>query len=499
MDNGMGRRWAGPLLLAGVVGCYGEQDTMVEHIKHDHKTDEFILGRSVVSTFNNRNVVAGVEGPYVPDVDRLSGQHTVVRGGGRLLLNLCSQPDPDTVTREEFYQLGIINAPSAVNLNYNVEPVTSAIIPVDHDSLGMLTAFVNFDNVGRFYREVLGDTSRATSTRATVVYYGEIGLGCDLGTGGRLPILSIPLGATDNAVFVSTADVFIVLRDNLLPTGLELGNNPGVAAHEYGHRIFQSNVYADDRTFRLLAIDLLGSSTQKEALCTDDTPADELDDCTATPILQKGMDEGTADILAYTFTGEPDFFFERSLPTDSLVGGDESLLRDLSRDAVLDQDIAIYFDEVVNAAAKNELQFYRLGTLWSRGWYRSIINADTGAPVATEDERRRWATARYAPAVLRALRRLGQDFINPGNGLEYNIRFDPRQLIRRWIDEVSRNADGTFNNAVHSAACQQMCNRFGLTAYDAPLNGANEECPGFIGTNPAFENLITGTAFPCLL
>ena len=38
--------------------------------------------------------------------------------------------------------------------------------------------------------------------------------------------------------------------------------------------------------------------------------------------LMKAMDEGTADVFAYTYTGKPDFFFSRSV--DPVLGIAES-------------------------------------------------------------------------------------------------------------------------------------------------------------------------------
>lgn len=472
------------------AGC-GMQNVEVEHIKYQPEGDFFGLGRSVVTTFNNQYPLLG-EGGYSPDVKRLSGGHVVVRGGGRLLLNLCRSPDVNTVSRNEFYKLGIITAPQAVSIQYDVEPVSNAIIPTDHDSLVMLTAYVNFDSVRHFYHDVLGDDSGATNTRATIVYYGELAVGCDpLGLGHGV---SLPLSTVDNAAFVGTADVFVVLRDAVLFNGLELGTNPGVSAHEFGHRIWQHNVYADEAAFRLLVVELLGSEEQKNGLCTDDTPADGIADCIASTYLMKGMDEGSADILAFTYTGVPDFHFGRSLPVqqNSATGG-ETEFRDLSRDPEFEGEIKLYVDEVAELAEKGTLQFYRLGTLWSRGFFHGIVDPATGNPPATLEERVALARLRYAAAVIRAERRVGQDFTNPGGGLEHNTRFDPRQLIRRYIEEVSAPPGEAFNSNVHAGVCQAMCNRFGYTAYDRPLGNAGPQCSGFVGTNPLLA------VFPCRL
>jgi len=280
--------------------------------------------------------------------------------------------------------------------------------------------------------------------------------------------------------------MFIILRDAVLSTGAQFGLNPGIIAHEFGHRIFHQNVWGQTReTFeRMVLLSTLGNKTEEEqkavmdSLCTDPTPLDSFPDCAATSILLNGLDEGICDVYAYTFTGVPDFYFSRSIDPDVAA---EPLLRDLSLTPNLEGDMPVYARNIlVGLIQENAFQYYRLGTLWSRGFYAGIVNPVTGARPTNEAARTQWSKEHYVAAVLRAQRRLGQDLL-----VEY--RFEPQQFMRRYIEEVSRNADGTFNSVVHDAVCQALCDRFGSDQISHPVNGAVAQCAGMNGNNLKVE------------
>ncbi|MBI5496606.1 MAG: hypothetical protein HY904_16415 [Deltaproteobacteria bacterium] len=489
------------VLLLGTA-C-GDLQVPVEYVKWDEETAAFGLGRGIVTTFRNR-FGDDVESPYEPMIDSLNGHHVVVAGGGSLLLNFCRQADPQTVSREEFYRLGVITEAKPVNLQLS-RRLDGTWFGVEHDSISMLTAYVNFDNAAAFFRDVIHDDTLATTTRARIAFYGEMALGCG---NGRIGV-ALPVGAVDNAAFVGTADMFIVLRDAVFASGIELGANPGVAAHEYSHRIWQHNVFHGDEGFRLLALSFLGSPSQQAALCVDEVSADGCA-CKASGTLLKAMDEGTADIFAYTLTGRPAFFFDNSLAGSTAVG-DEDKVRDLSREPVIDragstistEEVPFFNEKIVQRAASTDtvcgqgepaLHYYRLGTLWSRGFYRSIVDPQSGNAPADEAARVGWARAHYAPAVRVAESRVGDDFTTPVSGRDYTFRFEPRQLIRRYIEEVSVDRDTrVYLPAVHDAVCQEMCNRFGYLPFDQPVNGVPAQCSGFMGANE-FSPL---GVFPC--
>jgi hypothetical protein len=484
----------------GGSGC-GRRDVIVEHIKFNARSQVFEVGRSTVTTFLNRldpsGEESGEEDPgtaYSPRVRDLTGKYVVVKGGGRILLDLCrsSVVDVETVTREEFYNLGVITAPEPVYLQYDVDNLDrnmdlepdGAIVPADHDSLAMMSGYVNYDNVARFYRD-LGDTSRATQVPATVAFYAETGLGCDLLGTGRTG-LSVPLHVADNAMFATAADMFIILRDAFMASGLELGVNPGVSAHEYGHRVFEHNVFFSDAAFRVHARRSFGSEEVQGGQCTFMTPAEQ-DLCVVTDSFMTAVNEGCADIFAYTFTGRSDFFLGRSLGSSPLAMTEPGL-RDLAQEANTEEDIPLYAQQVVEAAKAGELHPYRLGTLWSRGFYHGIVEPGTGAAVTDDERRTTLAKEVYAPAVIRALRRLGDDLVA-------NYRLDPRQLVRRYIEEVARDrGTGGENGNIRAGVCQSLCSRFGYMAFDTAVNGAGPQCPGRTATNP-----VVAGGFSCTL
>ncbi|MEW5854679.1 MAG: hypothetical protein AB2A00_38240 [Myxococcota bacterium] len=469
------------LLLSG--GCTSH--VLVEHFDFVDNTDTFSLVYSYVDSFLNAN--EGLPLPYNPAIDTLEGKRVVIRGGGQVAAgDPCRgmlTPDVASLSRDDFYALHIVARPTQVNLQYNIQPVVladgsvdNAVIPADHDSLAMLTAYVHLDRVQAFLRDVLKDDSRAATTRAVGLFDPEAVVSCSVpGLGGP----SVPLILSDNAAYNPSADVFILLRDALPTAEVALGTNPGVLAHEFGHRVFEQNLYISDEAFRRKVQELYGG----QDFCTDDTPDDEIDDCKASTLLQKGINEGFADIIAYTYMGRPDFGFTRSLSYDE----NEPSTRDRNFAVELDpeRDFIIYDEAYVRQAEEGTLSYYFLGTLFGRGFYHGITNPQTGAAPVDEDERVELARTVYTPAMLRALRRLGEDYL-------VNARFDPRQVIRRFLQELP----ATTGNDARSGMCQAMCDRFGRLEYPAPVNNVAAQCTGFTGKNALVKN---GGTFPCQL
>lgn len=485
------------LALANIMGC-GTRDVIVEHIQFDTDQGTFRLGRSAVTTFLNQYGDAEIYSPRVKD---LEGEHVVIRGGGRVGGDLCRAAgiNVETLTREQYFTLGVVSRPEPVRLSYNVDNLDrngdgrpdGAIVPTDHDSLAMLSAYVAFDDVARFFREELGDRSHATASRAQVAFYGEFAVGCDLsaslpgGANGRGGV-SLPMVVGDNAAYAPLGDMFIIMRDAVLSNRAELGINPGVLAHEFGHRLFVHNVYADDAAFRAMVRHSLGRGQGSTAQCSEGNE-EERRLCAITDVMLRAMSEGIADVLAYAFTGQPDILLQYSFSSDA----DETQQRNLAGDPGREGAVPFYTEDVVDQAASDpQFQFYRLGTLWARGFYHGIVNPISGARPANERERVDLVRTRYGSAVLRALGRLGED-------LAVSFRFDPRQYLRRYIQEAATDATtGADNALVRAATCQALCDRFGELPFHLVVNHVPAQCAGVEGNNP---HAASGGLFRCTL
>ncbi|MEW5850397.1 MAG: hypothetical protein AB2A00_16545 [Myxococcota bacterium] len=459
------------LVVALLVASCSERSLVVEHVGLLPGTDAFGLVRSVVASLDSEPLAESV-GAYQPRLKQLEGQRVVIRGGGSFHGNLCStllNTDVNALGRDAFFRLGILEAPQVVDLQYDVLPDENhpqgVVVAADHDSLAMLTTYVNLDHISAFFHDVLGDRSPATETRATVAFYGELGLGCQP-LPGVLPVPTLPVETADGASYVPTADTFVLLRDAFTSYGVELVNNPGVQAHELAHRVFIQNLLAEDSAFRFYVLRRLGTEEQRNATCTDPTPDDEVAECDATDLLLRGMDEGFADILAYAYTGRSDFLMHHSFPAPPLGSSTEAAQRDLAGTPSDPTDLERYGPNTVRDAQKSRLRPHRLGTLLARAFFQGITR-DDGTPPASDEERVALVRRRHAPALIRAVRVLGRDM-----GGEY--RFDARQLVRRYVEEVV--GEGETQHVVRDAVCRPLCDRFGDLPFPFPVGEAAPQC-----------------------
>ncbi|MEW5854444.1 MAG: hypothetical protein AB2A00_37055 [Myxococcota bacterium] len=494
MNRSCFRRRATALAVVGTLGgCAFSNDTQVEIVDYDGAQQTFAFQVATVKTFRNE-VPFGqdpvgepeptVELPYSPNITNLKGIHVEIRGGGSFGSNLCGGAGATNMTREEFYAANILSEPGPVEIQYNVNPLGVAVAS-DHDSMFLLSTYTHFDRVRHFFRSTLGDDSRATTTLVVAVFDTEAAVGCRAPWGGGP---SLPILIADNAAYAGQADMFVLLRNTFstaTPPGVEFGINPGIIAHEFGHRLFAQNVYFSDAAFRRLVVDTYGSVEDQAKQCEDQTE-DDVDDCAISAKLLSGMNEGTADIFAYLYIGTPDFLLPFSFPASELEQ------RDMAAAPSGEEGLHLY--EPVPLLAKEQgWNHYRLGTLWSRGFRAGIVDPRSGAELGSNEEEARVAAARefHGRALLRALREQGEDFV-------VNFRFEPRQLVRRYLQQLGQPQGGiTPHSNVKSAACQALCDRFGdmpITPVDRAGFPADAQCAGFTG-----KNLKTEVTFPCTL
>lgn len=478
----MRMRWpVGVLTVLLMVACGNPPRLFVETIHYDattHQAQLSALPAQDLQPSGRPGDVAGLGG-----LSALNGYYVVVRQGGRVGTNVCG-PDPAT-TREEARHAAVVDEPETVNISYNIfyadvdddGAVDQLAVPADHDSLVMASAYVVLNDVTRALRE-MGDTSHATGTRAVVAYDAETVIGCaPEGLGG----VGLSSPEWDNAAYDSDADMMMLLR-NLAPgTPAEFAVHPGVLAHEYGHRVFDANVYATDEQFaRRAEAQAAGGS-----FCAE-PPGDGQDDCRMQDYLQSGMDEGTADVLAWLYTSDPDFGARVSL------GGE----RALNTAPDLSSGYAIYGSQVLKDAhpdtTSEEASFYWLGSLWSRAFFASVVDPDSGQAPASQQARVEIARRLHAPALMAALRRTGNDLLG-------NTLFVPQWFIRRFLEELARVAQTPAQQMqLGNAACAAMCERFGERPVPVTPGAPLPQCAGTTGHNEQAES-HAGGAFPCTL
>jgi hypothetical protein len=449
-----------------LLAACNDRDTLVEYIDWVEEDGQFEVTTTVVSTFQNQ--LPG-NAAYSPNVRNLLGEHVEMAGGGSVGIDLCTQVNAATVTREEWYARNTLNPPGRLAVQYNRHPLDGRVVPADHDSLFLLTAYVHFDRVRQFYAD-LGDTSLAVTTPVKVFYDTETVAGCGW--------LNFPIAFSDNALYLLFVDAFQLLRNTYSLPAVEFGSNPGVVAHEFGHRVFTQHLFGAEAAFRNLVASLNNSST-----CTDDTPTDGVDDCGIVGAIQRAMSEGYADISGYAYTGAPDLLLGHSIP--SILSS-----RTLApNNGELGTALGGYTSDVPSLfVASSSFDPYALGTLFARGFYAGIVDPTTGENPLNEDQRVSLTRSHYLPALLRALDKTSED-------ISSNYRLDPRHIIRRFLLEAERSLSGAYTPSARVGMCQAMCDRFGGIDYNATLGPTQQLCAGVTGTN----SLFVPSSYACVL
>ncbi|MCP4502554.1 MAG: hypothetical protein GY822_21600 [Deltaproteobacteria bacterium] len=274
------RLWLLVFLFQSFVGCGPlEGDVPVEVVFFDDDEDDFVIGvqelhsvKNILTGENNDFNVLGA--PKVPGLD-----------GIEILSNRQDFPtEADVVTENRKRAGGELVRP---RLHWD----GTAWVAQDFDSLQYLTYTFNFERVFSFFSNY--DDTGATSDLATVGFYGEVTFAS---------LFPLPVIASDNAAYYPPMDGWLVLRSTPITSGIPMGMNDAVIAHEFSHRFFHHNVFLPSfeafdlwRTFNGQ-----GAAEGNEALS----------------VLQlKGIDEGLADVFAIGYSGST-HFIGRSIVID---------------------------------------------------------------------------------------------------------------------------------------------------------------------------------------
>jgi hypothetical protein len=269
------------------------------------------------------------------DLASLQGATAQFRGGARLVWDERQIEEMAARARGEGRALDCDDVVGAFVRDVGNPPSLSfveddgVLVPEDYDTLVMVSTYYNFELSRDFFLEagVPPDDLGAALT----FYEPTLTLVDRLGN---------RTFTFDNAAYIPCADAFVIFAGRYLQD-IPLGANPGVAAHEYGHLVF-------DHTLFGLARDRVAAPSPGSASAA----------------FLAALNEGMADFFGASILGDANFA-GRSLSPD------QSDARDLDPGAVFSPARA------VAALAGNP---YALGSVWgSLLWDISLSDSAVGS------------------------------------------------------------------------------------------------------------------------
>lgn len=232
------------------------------------------------------------------ELTSLRGETTEFRTGARLVFD--ERDAGDIKTCADFAGSFVEDAGRRPSLSFIDND--GVWVPEDFDSLVMVSTYFNFELTREFF--LLAGVVQS-ELAGTTTFYEPTLIAYDAG-GGRT-------FGFDNAAYVPCISSFLLFAGARLQD-IPLGANPGVAAHEYSHLMFDRVLYGSDGTATAEPTDLVPAS------------------------LLWALNEGLADFFGAAVLGDPNFA-ARSLTrseatTRNLVPGDvwRQSLEDLAVD-----------------------------------------------------------------------------------------------------------------------------------------------------------------------
>ena len=291
-----GLLWAGAVLGAGCGQGDLRGPQTVRTIVYDAGGGEFILADRRYDT--------------LADLTTLRGDTTEFRTAARLVLDARSTAAQEGC--ERFAQEFVEDAGRRPSLTFIEDG--GAWVPEDFDALVMASTYYNFELARELFLSA-GVEGRLLS--GTTTFYEPRFIEYD--PGGRRTF------GADNAAFVPCITSFLVFAGERLQD-IPLGANPGVAAHEYGHMVFDRVLFGEKGDAAAAPLDL-----SEEA------------------VLLAALDEGMADFFGALTLGDPNFA-ARSLTRNA------SRVRDLKPGTAWSQEL--------EDAALASADPHALGTAW---------------------------------------------------------------------------------------------------------------------------------------
>ena len=333
----------------------------------------------------------------VTDLERGEGEAYDVRGNLRINLS-----DVNTLGNSSYQEmLDAVRANDGDELEPHMAFDGERYVADDFETLFYFTMFANFE-AAIDAAVAVGDTSRASSFAADD--RAVVGLFASLVFSELLPL---PLLSSDNAAYLPPLDGWLALR-SATQEGVPFAMHRGVAAHEFGHRLFFQNVFGKEAAFEVWR---------------DQTFAESLtDDELRSQMLLKGVDEGLADIFAVAVMRDvntiPEAFTEaggvfvpeadrRDFEGAFATAATWDNLRELSLDTALLQSCGLTREEF-----KVSFNFYCVGTVLAASlWETANRDVDVLA-----DE--------VMPAIVRALPAVG-DALAAGTPFDLPLLLEP--------------------------------------------------------------------------
>ncbi|MGC4113641.1 MAG: hypothetical protein QM765_03050 [Myxococcales bacterium] len=178
------------------------------------------------------------EGVYEPrtvtlttptDIAKLQGSVAKLVGGSKF-----NEKDAVGNTVAEALQNFTKNPGSDVNASYiesqDPDTGTRALVPADFHSLAMATTYYNFERAHSFITERIGGTINEKRYGVPKVYYFTEYVSLD------------GITVTDNAMYAPLAQSFFIMPFQTFQQ-VPMAINHGIVAHEFGHSMFNYNVF----------------------------------------------------------------------------------------------------------------------------------------------------------------------------------------------------------------------------------------------------------------
>lgn len=284
------------------------------------------------------------------NLDGLDGDHLKITRGGELAIKQIngSLIDP-----------GSFKAGQSPSLRYKIS--NGVVIPKDYTTLAMLSAYFQFDTVFTELQQRLGITATdlfkgQSSEKFETLFEPKITLESDLSSVDAIIKL--------NAAFVPKDWQFILFRRSAVEH-VPLAANLQVVAHEFGHAVFQRYVF--------------------------DSKWDE-NDRFQQEYAMRGLNEGLADFISYTYTGSGDILRASMNFKNPAHGANIADYRSFKKYRF---SFAEYLSPTVgDEQPKCDGEFYCIGSIFARGLYDAAENLVNSNILAREQ---------FAPALIAAL------------------------------------------------------------------------------------------------
>lgn len=361
------------------------------------------------------------------DLDALDGTYAKFKRGGNLTIKEVS----GSIVASESFSGG-----HSPDLRYTLDD--GVVVPSDYSSLAMLSAYYQFDFIYAKVNEKLGLDpanlqAKLPEGKHTVLFEPQIKF--------KLDNLEGEIGIKLNAAFSPKDKQFLLFQRSAIES-IPLSSNIQVIAHEFGHSVFDYaffNGNYEDNNY-------LGES-----------------------YAMRGLNEGFADFVSWTYTQSPDIL-RSSINIEDVANERHITNTTFTWSAFVAQSISGSSTEGASKWSKCSDSFYCIGTIFAR----SLLEAKTSLPSVTNQQ--------YAFRIIESLR-LAQAFMNnlPENIMPKASSTDGEQPSFDFSRQGKFVGGFLYAilNGVEPSWRGPMCQAFAKNFEDEgfPLNVRDQVCP----------------------